>query len=508
MGHEHASGECRAEKRKLVLGKDSQEMDRKDSWKRTEELEIDLSEMLQGFCMRWKQILLCALAAAALVGGYGFLRNRSISDNLEMPETGEAELNWEEQSVVEEAAKLTGQINELHEYLDNSILMQVNPYKCSCAVSLFSIDGITGSDQTKIIESYLNFLVNGGVLDALKQYDRKTWGMEGRYLGELISAWYKIDGTNQADWKSDADSVTQAPVIYVQVAGKDSKMARHLAEDIQVVMKDYSVSVKKACGRHKLALVSMEESVRIDRNLQVQQNEKKSAFKADTASLKAMTDEFSREQWNVYEKISGVQKQEDERIVPDHTYESVPVKFLSAGFAGGIFVFFVIYAAWYVLHDTIKSSGEFCSYYTIPLYGSIPFHENRKKKKRQEDICKKETEKVLNRLKIVCGKNEIFKIGLSADFVLDSQEKKCVQDMKAQLYEWGIEASVIENINEDSAGWNMAVKSGTILMLCRTGTTTRRIIDEEMEIYLENGMKVIGAVLMENSKGVSRHDRF
>lgn len=480
-------------------------MNRNCPWKRSQELEIDLLELLLGFCKQWKKILLCALAAAVLAGGYGFFRNSRILDGLEMSEPAKTSLNREEQGVVEEAAELTGQVHELHEYLDNSILMQINPYRCSYAVSLYSIDEVTGANQTKIIESYLNFLNNGGVLDALKQYDKKTWGMERRYLGELISAWYKIDGANQLDIKNGADGVTAVPVLYVQVAGKDVNMAKRLSEDIQKVLKDYSVSVKKACGRHKLALVSSEESIKIDRNLQAQQDEKKSALKADTANLKAITDAFSREQWGAYEKISGVQKQDDEKqedemTITDHAYEAVTLKFLLLGFAGGIFVFFMIYTSWYVLHDTIKSPGEFQSYYTIPFYGSISFQENRKKKKGKLDICTKEAEKVLNRLKIVCEKKGISKIGLAADFVLDSHEQKCVQDMAAQLHEWGIEASIIENIHGDYAGWNMAAESGTILILCRTGTTTRRIIDEEMEVYLESGINVAGAVILENGK--------
>lgn len=475
-------------------------MNRNCSWKKSQELEIDLTEMIKGFCRQWRLILLCALAAAVLAGGYGFFRNKSIQNGLEMSEPKEDSLDWEEQNMAEEAAELAVQVNEMHEYLNESILMQVNPYQCSYAVSLYSIDGVTGLNQTKVVENYLNFLTNGGVIDALKQYNKKTWGMESRFLGELISAWYKTGGTNQSDINSGADGLTAAPVLYVQVTGKDSRMVRCLAEDIQAVLKDYSVSVKKTCGRHKLELVSHEESVKTDRNLQALQNEKKSAFKTDTANLKAITDAFSREQWNVYEKISGVQKQKDEITVADHTNEEVSYKFVLLGFIGGAFVFFVIYAGWYVLHDTIKSPGEFRSYYTIPLYGSILFHDSRKKKKGQKDIHAKEAEKVLNRLKIVCANKEISKISLSADFILDSQEQKCVQGMAEQIRAWGIEASVIENIREDSAGWSTAAESGTILMLCRTGTTTRRIIDEEMEVCLENGIKVIGAVIMENIK--------
>ncbi len=464
-------------------------------WKRSQELEIDLSEMLQGFLGKWRQILICAFAAAVLAGGYGLFADRSSSDALELFGAQEAGLSLEEQNAVEEAVELDWKINEWNEYLENSALMQINPFQCSYSVSLYSIDGITDSSQAKIIESYLNFLANGGAVHALKQYDKAEWGMEERYLGELISAWAKTDGANP----SGVNRENTAPVIYVQVAGKDSKITRRLAEDIQAVLKDYSSFVKKACGSHKLSLVSSEESTKIDRNLQAQQNEKKSALKTDKMNLKVLTDAFSTQQWNLYENTSGTQKREEDNMTEkDNTYTSDFCKYLIFGFAGGIFVCFFIYAVWYVLHDTIKSAGEFRSYYTIPLYGSISFSEKRKDKAGQKGAYEKEIEKVLNRLKLVCEKKEISNIALSADFVLDNQEQECIRDIAAQIRPWGIEASVIENVCEDLDGWNKAAESGNILMMCRTGTTTRRIIDEEMEICAENGMNVMGAVMIEN----------
>lgn len=45
------------------------------SWKRTEDIEIDLIDLLRRLCRQWKQILVCAVAFAVLAGGYSYARS-------------------------------------------------------------------------------------------------------------------------------------------------------------------------------------------------------------------------------------------------------------------------------------------------------------------------------------------------------------------------------------------------------------------------------------------------
>ena len=52
-------------------------MNKNNDWKKSEEIEIDLADLIKRLCMKWKQILICALAFAVLAGGYGYLKNKS-----------------------------------------------------------------------------------------------------------------------------------------------------------------------------------------------------------------------------------------------------------------------------------------------------------------------------------------------------------------------------------------------------------------------------------------------
>ena len=93
-------------------------MDEQYSWKRTEEIEINLADLLKQLGMQWKQILLCALAAALLAGGYSYIKNRNNASVME--EAEDTELTAEELASVMSAVELHGDIRMQEEYMEGS----------------------------------------------------------------------------------------------------------------------------------------------------------------------------------------------------------------------------------------------------------------------------------------------------------------------------------------------------------------------------------------------------
>ena len=142
-------------------------MDGQYSWKRTEDIEIDLMDLLHRFLGQWKQILVCALVFAVAGAGFGYVKNRSSTGVSEAVTAEETELTETELQNVKDAAALEAEIRGLEEYLDSSVLMQLDPYHKSRYVMLYSIGHAQRQEIAAITESYFNFLLNGGAADAL-----------------------------------------------------------------------------------------------------------------------------------------------------------------------------------------------------------------------------------------------------------------------------------------------------------------------------------------------------
>lgn len=466
-----------------------------DSWKRTQDIEIDLTDLLRRLGIQWKQILICALVFAVLAGGYGYLRDTDSSDVMETAE--DAELSEEELGNVMSAVELHRDIRMQEEYLENSVLMKADPYHKHRVSMLYSIDGAKSQDIQKITESYLNFIINGGAADVLQKSGSGDWDMDKSYLAELVTAYQK---SNESAYQKvienadNADRLTGA-IFYAEVTGLDIGQARQLASDMQLILKKQHTKVQAQAGSHRLTLLSTEHNILADGNLLAQQRDRRAQLKSNTANLKAATDAFDDKQMAVYRKEAGI---EDENLkkesggFEDDTENiggngntgsfAVPVKYLILGFFGGLFVYCGIYICWYLFQDTVKSEEEMKNLYAFPVYGCIPFGNQG-------------NDRLVNRIRLACKRKGITKLYAASDFSFTAQEKEGMEGLAWQLERFGIHTVVAEDAARDTALWDSMAEDGNVLLVCRIGTTTHRMIDNAMRFYLENSISVTGAAV-------------
>ncbi len=477
-------------------------MNKNNDWKKTEDIEIDLADLLNRLLLQWKQILICALVFALLAGGYGYLKNRSSVDVMDADAAEDVELTEEELQSVMSAVELQADIKLREEYLEGSVLMQADPYHKHRVSMLYSIEQAERQNIQKITESYLNFIVNGGAADALKKSGNKNWNMDKSYLAELITAYqktYNLPYQQMIENASAGDVLTES-LFYVEITGLDDRRSEQLASDMQTVLKKQHAKISGRAGGHKLTLLSTEENILFDGNLLVQQRDKKTQLTTNTANLKAMTDAFSDKQMAVYQKEAAI---EDEKLkkaddskaddtenlaeTGDASNSRNLVKYIFLGLIGGIFVYCAIFGCWYLFRDTVKSEEEMKNLYTFPFYGGVPFE-------------KKADARLVNRIRLACKKQGITKLCAASDFSFGIQEKECMENMSRQLESFGIHTVIAENAGRDTALWDMLTETGNVLMVCRIGTTTHRMIDDVMRFYQENGISVIGAMAFHQNK--------
>ncbi len=471
-------------------------MNQNSSWKKTEEVEINLLDLLQKLCMQWKPILACAVVFACLLGGYKYVKDRGAAktaDNSELVQ--DIVLTDAEQRNVNTAIKLSEEIDGIEEYLRDSVLMNLDPYHKNRVVLLYSIDDATKKTKQKIVESYLNFLGSGRMLDAIIESDSKKWNMDKSYLAELFSAYQRSDNSYQIIM-NDTSAET---LIYIETTGKDAEMAKDLASAVQNALKEYHSVVKESAGEHVLTLLSNEESVRTDNDIVGRKHDRNTVLASNLTTLKNLTDTFSEEQKAVYENAIKKEGKEPKKVVS----AGISKKYILLGFIGGIFVYCCLYACWYLLRDTIKSMAELKDHYNFPFYGGIVLKKGTKGNGQdlsgsQKDAFEREKAQMMNRVRLACQKQGASMICLATDFSLNEQEKVCLDSVSKQLKEWGINTVLGENISGNISVWDKLTEAGIVLMVYKIGTTTHQMIDEEMSFYLENDIAVIGAVALES----------
>ncbi len=477
-------------------------MERQNSWKRTEEIEIDLADLLRKLCLQWKQIAACMLVFAVILGVYGWKKARDISET-EVIKT--EEMTESEAQAVSDAVCLKEEIDGQAAYLEHSVLMQTDPYHKSKCIMLYAIDHAERKELPKIAESYLNFVMNGGAADILAE-SKSSWNMEKIYIAELISAYQK---TYSSPYQIVVDSVTDSGIwsealFYIEITGKDVQTAKTMALDMQDVLEKYSAQIKRSAGSHRLELVSSVESVTSDSGLQTQQRDKKASLSANRTSLKNMTDAFNAVQLAAYQKAAGVKEagwqEETESDAEEEQMEVSQVKYTVLGAAGGIFVYCCMFICCYIFRDTVKSTEEMRRMYTFPVYGRILLKRSTgKNRKMLSDIqtdafgCTKA--QVFHRVRFACQKQCVTRLCAASGFPLTVLERECLDSMAQQLRKYGIELIIAESVSANTGLWEHLAEIGNVLMICRLGTTTRRMIDDAMYFYVENKIAVIGAAV-------------
>lgn len=446
-------------------------MEGNQAWKKAEELEVDFVDLIRRLFGQWKQIAVCALAAAILFGGFYWIKSGEQAASPESAPLGNQELEEGEQQAVEAAIMLSKEIQGLEEYMDKSILMQIDPYKRNRMSMLYRITGATRETIAGIVESYQFYLTGGDAVSALGKLSGKGLGMETPYLQELITVWQKTDGIYRVTMDEAAEGLPAQSLFYVEVAGKDKSMAQGLADSIQDILKEYEKEVRRLCGGHSISLISSAWNERIDSDLADRQRDKRLRLSSAQAELKSMTDAFHEGQMEVYKRgvadaglDAGADKKDIEESgnkaaggtvsgkgtagssitdkAPSGIYAPVlrrsSMKYALIGLLAGIFGYCGVYACWYLLSDTVKSAEEFQRYYTFPFYGSLPVTRGRRAQARRFALAKKDSygegmERLLNRIRLVCRKQDVAHLCLAADFMPSGAGKQCMEEMAGQL---------------------------------------------------------------------------
>lgn len=480
-------------------------MDEKyNSWKRAQDVQIDLIGLLLHICMDWKRAVICALVPAVIFLGYGIHKSTGGRQRQETGVAQQAGLTQEEQQAVTAAVEQEAEAKRLENYLSSSVLMQADPYHKNVAVLLFAVSNAKRQEVNRITESYISFLTNGSAIDRLLKSGGGDWEMDKSCLAELVRAYQK---PNTAAYQIAVDS-TQAgnlmaeSLFCVELTAKDESMAKRLAEDVQSALRKHSGTVGDAAGRHKLTLISSGQSQVPDSSLQALQHENRALLSAGLSNLKAMTDAFSQEQANAYAKAVGAEgmggidgnqdTQGNEKSLAAGTF-GICLKYMLAGFFAGAVIYCFVSACVYLFRDTVSSVREMKERYTFPVYGSISIQDKAGSVRRGKDGCQSEGV-ICSRVRLACKKRGIKKLCAASGFALGKEEKQRLEDMAAQLRSFGIEMQIAGNSISDAGIWEMLEESGNVLFICRIGETTHRMVDEAMEFYEESGIAVIGAM--------------
>jgi capsular polysaccharide biosynthesis protein len=352
------------------------------------EYEIDIADLFYHILARWRIIIIMAILCAAALGGYRYVKNQMEGDTNEDYEKQLAKYHKEvevyeksNQRVDELVDSYNDQIDQLTEYLEKSVKMNIDPQNEWVARCDFFVE-VDKSVLEALPESNVQDPADAllGLYQSLfyeTAYDSEAVTKSGvgeeKYLNELVT--WSISVTT--------DSIT------ITIIGNNEKQVREILDfyidRIEGVLKETA----EATTKHELTLANNMTYKKVDQTLVT---EKRSVV--DTIS-------------NLRASISRARTEQLALIEPgvEPTKPGGLKKYIILGFLLGGFIAVAIYTVRYVTARRLRNEDELQTLYNIPVYGALPntitrnpnkgidkLIEKRRNKKKQTDkdvICKR-----------------------------------------------------------------------------------------------------------------------
>lgn len=207
------------------------------------EKEIDLIWLCYRVLRAWRGIVVWAVIAAVVAGLGSFAVNfRKLSDAdyyaAQVSAFEEEHALWAEEgeTLETELKELTERQTSNQEYKDNSVLMQIDPYKEFNASLELKVDCTSQNIDVhrSILEAYETYMTNG----ELGQYiaDKLSYEIESRYLNELLVI--------SVDYAKDTLSVV--------VKHQSPEACKEIIDIVKIALDVKAAEVGAAKGEHKL----------------------------------------------------------------------------------------------------------------------------------------------------------------------------------------------------------------------------------------------------------------
>lgn len=475
------------------------------------EIDIELKDVCFEFLRRWRLILLSALIFAIAFGAVQYRKDYIrantpvVKEETKEPTLEEvyADLNKDEMERVIAAVQLNASIDAKSLYMNESVLMNINPYAENAVLVQYFV---IGANAESIADSYKNYVNSGSIITDIRE--NYTSQLEDKYLSELITI---------TDEKENNNNFT------VKIVYTDAETAGEIADAVKGAMEQYAAKLNQNDQVHTLAVVNQTEGVIVDTKLAevqdkyandtLEEQSDLASIKSDmnTNQLRALIDlEKEVFPWN-----TTTVEQEDEQDIEDSVPQKVNVhisitQVLTGAVAGLVLAAVYIFFA-YLATGKIRTKNEINNYYHARVLGEITLPEEKKKNifysvdkaiNSLEHIGQKkltveeQIQMIVSNIYIAIQQDENRKICVTGS-VIENISDDLLDKLREILADKNIGFMRVETITYHPEALMTAAESGKIVLIEEKRSSYYREILKEMQLCSDNNIELLGIILLE-----------
>lgn len=480
-----------------------------------DEVTIKIQDLILKVVLKWRLILVSMLIFGVLFNGIGYAR-KSLSAKSETNQ--QTTVDMEKESSEKEIMHALNiyrlyQFNyeNIHNYLANSIRMQIDPNRVPTYTIQYLIDNhyqteypvIQKKDTTEdIINSYMTLLKSNTILKEIS----KELKYEGdiSYIQELLDIAY-----------------TDPDILTITIISLSQEDCNTIASVILDQMGQFTAELAAKYGRYDISLVNSEYTERFSMDLlNERQNRIGTLDSINNSSknlIKNLTDDQKKKFYELLEKTveenESINEIADEQTEQELSEEPVKVhvsllqkKYLLLGMIFGMLAAAFYVVCRYIFSGKIHVKGDVTKY-DIPVLGMVYLSEPAgifsfidrfilriADSSRYKFSNEERKEMILSGINLVAEKEQlksIFVTGTSNDRDCVQMQEEICKNSSAENTANG--RSIIYDPEALSA---LAVSDGVILVE-KLEDTTHKELHEELVLCRRYDVKVLGCIILE-----------
>lgn len=328
---------------------------------------ISLIDLLAVMIRQWKGILASLLVFALLLGGYQTYKQISLAND---PENSPEKIEERYQTALEDyetqkenlQKTLENQEKSLkskEEYLEKSILIQIDPYDKYEANIVFTFTNIDESAQLfrypNTAADYLPKKIRSQYIELWKSMDvprdigiAKYADMEWKYLSEVVSV-----------------SSLEGELVSIQAVGATASDAETLAGAVYDYFETHRDVIAAGSAQHSFALVNRTTKNVIDEALET----KRESLETELENLKTSIEDSKT-------AIEDLEEPEPEEGYSKTAIVKAVAKYAALGAAAGVFLACLFICCWWIFAGRASSSFQLEQLANAPFLGSLQIPRN------------------------------------------------------------------------------------------------------------------------------------
>lgn len=493
------------------------------------EVQIDIVNLFHYILKKWRIVVIAMLVLGVVADLYYVKESSSNAAAVESQtieeESIETQIRNAKENLTEDAIQQVDRVYTMYaynedsyqenaEYLDSSLLMQLNPEEIPIVLLSYQISrNISKEEIRNIMTMYESALLDetscSDIVDVIGKKYKNT------AVKELVSITDNISGNNGDNivMLQNVDS----GILNIRIYALEQKQCEKIADVIKNRMQAYTEQLQQVFGEFSVQNISEQYYLSSDSTVSTQKMNVVSAMNSAYSYMNNATIGFTEDQltyFNLLTKPLDESMNQEERDTADQNMTDNAVKmnyfgakYISIGLIAGAFLVALWYACVYIISQTVKDTDDLKLVTGVPVFGAvlgtgkpdkrskldkwIDSFFTRGKKKEEETVL---LERICHEIELQAKKKEVKNILLTSS--AGTEDIAPIMDkVQQKLTELGVSVVKSDSIASDSIeALEQLQKADGVVFVEQLMKSSREDIRKETELCSRYQVEMLGNV--------------